>query len=102
MLNGFYFKNNHYVIALKDVLKFRLLPVRIVGTCQVEGLDGAWSQYWNHDCRLKMCLNKLLMALLLLAMVVWLVGDSKMKIWVLFEGRGVSQSAELQPRCPVQ
>ena len=53
MLNGFYFKNNHYVIALKDVLKFRLLPVRIVGTCQVEGLDGAWSQYWNHDCRLR-------------------------------------------------
>ena len=46
MLNGFYFKNNHYVIALKDVLKFRLLPVRIVGTCQVEGLDGAWSQYY--------------------------------------------------------
>ena len=47
MLNGFYFKNNHYVIALKDVLKFRLLPVRIVGTCQVEGLDGAWSQYFG-------------------------------------------------------
>ena len=32
-------------IIIKDVLKFRLLPVRIVGTCQVEGLDGAWSQY---------------------------------------------------------
>ena len=73
MLNGFYFENNHYVIALKDVLKFRLLPVRIVGTCQVEGLDGAWSQYWSHDCRLKSrgsqtCLEKLLIALLLLAM----------------------------------
>ena len=73
MLNGFYFKNNHYVIALKDVLKFRLLPVRIVGTCQVEGLDGAWSQYWNHDCASRgsqTCLKKLLMALLLLAIVV--------------------------------
>ena len=71
MLNGFYFKNNHYVIALKDVLKFRLLPVRIVGTCQVEGLDGAWSQYWNHDCASRgsqTCLEKL--ALLLLATVV--------------------------------
>ena len=38
--------------------------------------------------RSQTCLEKLLMALLLLAMVVWLVGDSKMKIWDLFEGRG--------------